>query len=428
MILRLTWLAVVLVAAAIALALVLVRVLTPLAAGAVTAIVMVPVTAVAVRWIVVPMTAMFRALAGTVTSYRDGDFAFSLAWQRKDELGELVDAHNALGDTLRAQRGSLVHRELLLDTMVQNTPVAMVLCDPGGHVVYGNLAARKLLRDGRRLEGERFARLLEAAPEPFREAVASGGDGLFVVDQDGEEEIYYLARSGFRLNGRAHELFVLRHLTIELHREEVRTWKKVIRVISHELNNSLAPIASLAHSGSELLAMGKHAQLERVFATIAERARHLEQFILGYAKFAKLPAPCPEAIAWPELVDKLRSQVEFRVEGALPEARARLDPAQLEQALVNLLKNAHESGSAAEDVVLRVRRLPQTVAIEVSDRGTGMTDAVLANALLPFYSTKRGGTGLGLALAREIAEAHAGRISLANREGGGLTVAMTFPG
>ena len=428
MILRLTLLVVALVAAAIALALALAQTLSPVAAGAVTAVVLVPIAVLAARWIATPMASMFRALAGTVTSYRDGDFAFSLAWPRDDELGELVAAHNALGDTLRAQRGALVHRELLLDTMVQNTPVAMVLCDPGGRVVYGNLAARKLLGAGRRLEGGRFEALLALAPEPFREAVERGGDGLFFVEQDGEEEIYYLARSGFRLNGRAHELFVLRHLTVELHREEVRTWKKVIRVISHELNNSLAPIASLAHSGRELVALGKHEQLEQVFATIAERARHLEQFILGYAKFAKLPAPRPEPIAWADLVEKLRTQVAFRVDGPLPAATTRVDPAQLEQALVNVLKNAHESGSPADDVVLRVKRHAHTVAIEIGDRGSGMTDAVLASALLPFYSTKRGGTGLGLALAREIAEAHGGRISLANREDGGLTVAITLPG
>src|SRR4029077_15032732 len=97
-----------------------------------------------------PVMAMFRALAGTVTSYRDGDFAFSLAWKRNDELGDLVVAHNALGDTLRDQREALVHRELLLDTMVQNTPVAMLLVDSGNHIVYGNLAARNLLGGGRR--------------------------------------------------------------------------------------------------------------------------------------------------------------------------------------------------------------------------------------------------------------------------------------
>jgi signal transduction histidine kinase len=244
---------------------------------------------------------------------------------------------------------------------------------------------------------------------------------------DAEDEIYHLARREFALNGRRHELLLLRHLTAELRRQEVQTWKKVIRVISHELNNSLAPIASLAHSGGKLLQAAKYEQLERVFATIAERARHLEQFILGYAKFAKLPAPRLEPAPWAELVGRLRAQVELTVDGMLPEAVPRLDAGQIEQALVNLLKNAHESGSPPGDVALRVKKLPHGVAIEISDRGGGMTDAVLANALLPFYSTKRGGTGLGLALAREIAEAHGGRISLANREGGGLTVAIALP-
>jgi two-component system nitrogen regulation sensor histidine kinase NtrY len=399
----------------------------PVLAAAITAVLLLPITISVVRRPLVRAAAMFRALAGTVTSYRDGDFAFSLAWGVNDEIGDLVDAHNELGDTLRSQREALVHRELLLDTMVQNTPVAMLLCDPGGHVVYGNLAARQLLSSGRRLEGVRFDELLEAAPEPLREAVARGRDGLFAVEREGEEEIYYLARSGFRLNGRPHELFVLRHLTSELHRQEVRTWKKVIRVISHELNNSLAPVASLAHSGSELLRRGTHDQLPKIFQTIAERARHLEQFIQGYARFAKLPTPRPEPTAWPDFVERLRSHIAFQVDGPLPDTRALVDPAQLEQALVNLLRNAHESGSPAGDIQLRVRRLATAIAIEVSDRGSGMTEAVLSSALLPFYSTKRGGTGLGLALVREIAEAHGGRVALANRPGGGISVTLTLP-
>ena len=207
----------------------------------------------------------------------------------------------------------------------------------------------------------------------------------------------------------------------------MQTWKKVIRVISHELNNSLAPVASLAHSGSELLKRGKHDQLDKVFTTIADRARHLEQFIQGYARFAKLPAPRPEPTAWPELVERLRSQIAFSLDGELPDGAVRFDPSQIEQALVNLMTNAHESGSPAGDVQLRVKKLKSAVAIEVSDRGPGMSETVLANALLPFYSTKRGGTGLGLALVREIAEAHGGRVSLANRQGGGLSVTLTIP-
>jgi two-component system nitrogen regulation sensor histidine kinase NtrY len=226
--------------------------------------------------------------------------------------------------------------------------------------------------------------------------------------------------------GRA-EVRVLRHLTAELRRQEVRTWKKVLRVISHELNNSLGPIASLAQSGGDLLRLGEHGQLERVFDAIGERARHLEGFLQGYARFAKLPAPRPESVGWQSFIERLRGEAVFDVEGSLPEVPARFDPVQLEQAVLNLVRNAHESGSRPEHVQIRVRRLPGSVALDVSDRGSGMSEAVLSQALLPFYSTKRGGTGLGLALVREIAEAHGGRVALSNREGGGLNVSLILP-
>ncbi|KFL37284.1 sensor histidine kinase [Arenimonas donghaensis] len=374
-----------------------------------------------------PVRSLFRALAGTALSYRDGDFSFGLRWPHHDELGDLVAAHNELGGVLREQRLGLAQRELLLDTMVQNTPVAMLLVADGGHVVYANLAARRLLNEGRKIEGLALATLVQAAPPALSEALDRTGDGLFSVGDGDEEEVYHLARRGFRLNGRPHELLLLRQLTTELRRQEVQTWKKVIRVISHELNNSLAPVASLAHSGAELTRRGQTQKLESIFAMIEERARHLEGFIRGYARFAKLPSPRLEATPWTVLVDRLRSQITFAVDGALPPEAVRVDVPQMEQALLNLLKNAHESGSAPEDVQLRVRRGSGLLRIEVLDRGTGMGEAVLANALVPFYSTKRSGTGLGLALAREIAEAHGGRIGLANREGGGLQVSLVLP-
>ena len=390
-----------------------------------------PIAIITLRAQVQPILSLFRALEGTVDSYRDGDFSFSLFWPHNDELSDLIAAHNRLGAVLREQRLGLAQRELLLDSMVQNTPVAMLLVADSsanaGVIVYANVAARQLLAHGRKLEGHALRAVLDEAAPALREALARGGDGLFNTGEGEHEEVYHLARSTFMLNGRRHELLLLRQLTVELRRQEVQTWKKVIRVISHELNNSLAPLASLAHSGAELVRRGQVERLPQILSTIGERTRHLESFILGYARFAKLPSPRLEACPWPGLVARLAGQVDFSVEGELPPEAAWVDAAQLEQALLNLLKNAHESGSRPEDVMLQVRRVQDQLRIDVLDRGSGMSETVLTQALVPFYSTKRSGTGLGLALAREIAEAHGGRILLANRDGGGLAVTLFLP-
>jgi two-component system, NtrC family, nitrogen regulation sensor histidine kinase NtrY len=388
---------------------------------------LVPLAVITIRAQLQRQLSLYRALTGTVASYRDGDFSFSLHWPQNDELSDLVAAHNELGQVLREQRLGLVQRELLLDTMVQHTPVAMLLVTDNDTIVFGNLAARQLVNEGRKLEGLRLAELLARVQPALREALGRGGDGLFTIGDSEEEEVFHLARRSFSLNGRPHELLLLRQLTQELRRQEVQTWKKVIRVISHELNNSLAPLTSLAHSGSELVRRGQTERLPQILATIEERTRHLESFILGYARFAKLPTPRLEQQDWGAFLAALSDQVQFKLLGEVPPEAHAFDVAQMEQALLNLLKNAHESGSPPEEVGLELRRQQGMLRIEVQDRGPGMSEAVLANALVPFYSTKRSGTGLGLALAREIAEAHGGRIALANREGGGLAVAIILP-
>jgi two-component system, NtrC family, nitrogen regulation sensor histidine kinase NtrY len=374
-----------------------------------------------------PVAQMLRALAGTVASYREGDFSLSLVADRDDELGELMLAHNELSAALRTQRAHLVQRELLLDTVMQNSPVALVLVDAHERIAYANIAARHLLSEGRSLNGLHFGDALTRAPPALRGAAAAQGDSLFSTEIEGVEETFHLSQRAFILQGRTFRLYLLKRLTRELSRQEVSTWKKLIRVLSHELNNSLGPLSSLAHSGAEIARRGDYSTLPTVFAAIAERAEHLHHFVSGYATFARLPAPRPERIEWAAFVADLARQQRFAAPAALPELPGWFDRAQVEQALINLLKNAHEAGGAQSGVELAILCVGADQRIEVRDRGSGMSQTVLAQALLPFYSTKRSGTGLGLALAREIAEAHGGRIQLANREGGGLSVILELP-
>jgi two-component system nitrogen regulation sensor histidine kinase NtrY len=377
--------------------------------------------------VMAPIRRLLRALEGAVASYRDGEFSFSISADRRDELGALIRMHNTLGQTLREQRQHLVQRELLLDTVVQHTPVSLVLANSQGRIAYANIAARHLFNEGRSLNGLDFGELLANVPEALRRAVESGEDALLSVPMEGAEETFHLSQRLFRLQGRPHKLYSLRRMTRELSRQEVATWKRVIRVISHELNNSLAPISSLAHSGAELARRGDLARLPGVFATIGERARHLHGFIAGYASFAKLPTPQPQAIDWQAFLDSLALHCRFQLVGPVPAEPGWFDKAQIEQVLINLIKNAHEAGGVEDGVTLSLAQLGHDWRIEVADRGPGMSETVLAQALLPFYSTKRAGTGLGLALAREITEAHGGRITLANREDGGLRVSLLLP-
>ena len=387
-----------------------------------------PGYALLIAWLLAPLRRTLRALQGAVLSYRDGDYSMSIAADAQaDELGELLRLHAELGRALREQRQQLVTRELLLDTVVQHTPVALLLCDAQGRISFANLAARQLLAQGRRLAGESLDALLADAPAALGEALRSTQDQLFEMEEGGVEERFHLSQRELILQGLPHRLLLLRRMTRELSRQEVASWKRVIRVISHELNNSLAPISSLAHSGAELARRGQLESLPQVFQSIGERARHLHQFLAGYAHFAKLPQPRRAALHWPDFVAGLATHCDFQLQGELPAEDAQLDAVQLEQALINLIKNAHEAGGDPAEVSLQIGRQGAQWWLCVADRGPGMSETVLAQALLPFYSTKRSGTGLGLALVREICEAHGGRILLANREGGGLKVELLLP-
>jgi len=374
-----------------------------------------------------PGIGVLHAVRDGIVSLRDRDFSVSIGTVDDPDLDELVAAYNSLGDLLRRERLDLYQRELLLDTVIQTTPLAMVLTEDRGRIAYANVAARQLLGGGRRLEGLDFTAVLAASPAALRAALGSGGDTLFTMEVAGESEVYHLSERRFLLNARPHRLVLLKQLTRELAAQEVAVWKKVIRVIAHELNNSLAPISSLAHSGQLLAAGVSDARLGRVFDTIGERAAHLATFIEGYARFAKLPRPQPAPVAWRPFLERLEGAASFQVRGTLPEQPGSFDAGQLEQVMINLLKNAAESGSEPAEITVAVQHAVPGFRIEVADRGGGLSPEALRDALLPFYSTKPTGSGLGLTLCREIVEAHGGRLSLANRTGGGAVVTLWLP-
>jgi two-component system, NtrC family, nitrogen regulation sensor histidine kinase NtrY len=379
------------------------------------------------RRITRPWVRVVRAVRDGILSLRDRDFSISVGATADAELTALTGAYNSLGELLRRERLDLYQRELLLDTVIQSTPLSMLLTDDSDRVVYSNIAARQLLHNGRKLEGLELDAVLAIAPAPLREALSGGGDTLFTMDIAAEAQVFHLSQRNFLLNARPHRLVLLKQLTRELAAQEVAIWKKVIRVIAHELNNSLAPITSLAHSGQLLSSAPDPVQLGRVFQTIAERAAHLATFIDGYARFAKLPRPRPAAVSWAQFLGRLEGTLPFRVDGPLPQQPSSFDASQLEQVMINLLKNAAESGSPPAEITVAVRSAAPGVRLEVRDRGSGLSASTLRDALLPFYSTKPAGTGLGLTLCREIVEAHGGRLSLANRDGGGARVTVWLP-
>ena len=401
---------------------------SPWLAMTLSALLLAPVVAWSGARLTARWSRMARALNDGVLSLRDRDFSVSVTRATNDELGELVSNYNGLGDRLRVERQSLYQRELMLDTVIQTTPLALVLTNEADAVIYSNSTGRQLFGGGRKLEGEKFSRYLEHAPAPLCEAIERGGDTLFTLELGGEPQVYHVSQRRFLLNALPHRLLLLKQLTREINSQEVATWKKVIRVIAHELNNSLAPISSLAHSG-QILARSPPdpEQMQRVFSTIEDRAKHLAGFIEGYSQFAKLPHPRLAPVAWEVLLERLRAVVAFTHAGGLPERMASFDTAQVEQALINLLKNARESGSGPEAIELEVQSTALGFAIEVRDRGPGFTPAALENALVPFYSTKETGTGLGLTLCREIVEAHGGRLRIANRDGSGAVVTLWLP-
>jgi len=388
-------------------------------------------------WLTKRLSDSLQALEIGLLNFKDNDFSVSLHPYGEPQLDALVSLYNQASAKLRSERQFIYQRELMLDKVIQNSPNVMLLVDDSQRVIYANGAARHLFNHGVKVEGMLLPELIAILPEALKTALNSEQEGLFSMGSssgdsidENDVETWHISRGRFTQNNQQHHLILLKQLTKELNRQEVAVWKKVIRIISHELNNSVAPIASMVNSGRFLTQHLDNTKLQLIFDTIENRTSHLSQFISHYAQFAKLPLPQKQLIDWPKITQQLAQQYPFQVLSALPQIPIKLDSVQLEQVLINLLKNAHESGADADTVALIFEDITHPVAgllIKVNDQGSGMSSEVLSQALLPFYSTKQSGTGIGLPLCREIIEAHGGRISLQSRPEGGLSVKVWLP-
>jgi len=378
-------------------------------------------------WYLTPIKQAISAIDNGISAFNDNDFSLTVHNKQYAEVSQLIDIYNELATVLRSERMDIFQRELLLDTLIQSTPVAIVLVNSRNNVVYSNLAARELFNQPRKLEGLKFELITPELSIPLRKATQEKINGLVTDSFEKQKIIYHVDCRQFMLNGREHSLFLYKNMTNEISRKESDMWKQVIRLISHELNNSLAPISSLTRSAQQIINQPEHIHmLNEVLETIGKRTKHLHNFISDYAKFARFPNPSIKPVELRPFFEHIERLLEVPCFYDVHKKSAEFDAGQIEQVLINLVKNAKESGSKPEDVEFRLVQQARLLTFYVYDRGTGLTDNQLQQVLLPFFTTKSRGTGIGLALSNEIVNSHNGMLKLVNRSEGGLCVSFSL--
>ncbi|MBR8845104.1 ATP-binding protein [Pseudoalteromonas sp. JC3] len=373
-------------------------------------------------------------LTDGIRSFKDQDFSVQITHFESIEMSDLILEYNSLSTTLKKQRHATSQRELLLDTILQVSPVSILLLNQFDQVVYANDKAGKLLNNNKSLSGLVLHHAIANADPKLQTILLQKESGFVTFQANDEKQSYYFSRQSITLNHQPHVLLMCQNLSSEMSRQEVGLWKNAIRLISHELNNSLAPISSLTNSANTIVERSAKEQnhtlvqlLPDMLATINRRTENLSEFVAKYSEFARLPAPNISEQPLQPLLDTVNKLYDFTLLAPLPVERAFFDPIQVEQVMINLVKNAHESGSKIDEIGVKLLVDYQRLIVVVVDRGVGMEEEKLANAVLPFFSTKPSGTGIGLSICNEVAIAHGGQLKLFNREKGGLMVQFDLP-
>lgn len=388
-------------------------------------LVLVGIWAFVISLVIEQVTRPLQTLTNVIAALREDDYSFRARGAiRNDAMGDLALEINALANMLQGQRAGALEAMALVERVLNSMQSPVYAFDPEGRLKLINSAAEQMLgldaqkALGRPADDFELGYLLEASD-----------DDLFSMGQGQQAARWIVKRASFRLSGIPHKLIVLSDVSAALREEERLAWARLIRVLAHEINNSLAPIKSIAESLRDRIAGAipgnKRGDFERGLEVIENRAESLNRFLQAYRQLMGLPAPRLELTSLTPLIDRvaqLETRVRVKVKGG-QEVTVPADADQIQQALINLVRNAAEAALGPDTthggvacVEIEWKCTGNEVIIGIVDNGPGLTNA--SNLFVPFYTTKPEGTGIGLVLAQQIAQAHRGAVELRNRTDG----------